>query len=278
MMDKADINYEIQDKEILPIVSAFKEWRRYFAGAAHPISVFTDHKNLEYFTTTKILNWRQSCWVQELAGYDIKILYRPGSANGKPDALYRRSMYRLTRGGGSAEENENQPIHRVLRPDQLVTSEEEPAQVTAIKLRGEPIAISSAKLRAIAVVKFNSWMLEAVVNATNNDAAGQEVYIQAMEGNPSPDTSFEDKALYYKDRLKILDDSQLKKLILEAEPNFNVAGHMGQDKTLELDRRNIILPELEKFIEDYVHSCPECQKNKAAQHSCHSLLQPLELA
>jgi hypothetical protein len=143
-MDKAEINYEIHDKEMLAVVSAFKEWRRYLEGAAHPISVYTDHKNLEYFTTTKILNRRQARWAQELAGYDFKIFYRPGSANGKPDALSRRSEYRPKKGGGSAEENENQPIHRVLRPDQLVTSEGETVQV--MKLRGERIAIPSAKL------------------------------------------------------------------------------------------------------------------------------------
>jgi hypothetical protein len=85
-MDKAEINYEIHDKEMLTIVSMFKKWRRYLVGAAHPISVFTDHKNLEYFITRKILNRRQARWAQELAGYDFQIFYRPGSANGKPDA------------------------------------------------------------------------------------------------------------------------------------------------------------------------------------------------
>jgi hypothetical protein len=74
-MDKAEIIYEINNKEMLAIVSAFKEWRSYFEGAAHPISVFTDHKNLEYFTTTNILNRRQTCWAQELAGFNFKIFY-----------------------------------------------------------------------------------------------------------------------------------------------------------------------------------------------------------
>jgi hypothetical protein len=62
----------------------------------------------------------------------------------------------------------------------------------AMKLRGEPIAISSAKLGAIPVVKFNYWLIEAVVSAANKDAAWQEQYVRVMEGNPSPDISFED--------------------------------------------------------------------------------------
>jgi hypothetical protein len=74
-MVNTKINYEIHDKEMLAIVSAFKEWRRYLKGAAHPISVFTNHKNLKYFTTTKILNQSPVRWAQELAGYDFKIFY-----------------------------------------------------------------------------------------------------------------------------------------------------------------------------------------------------------
>ena len=52
----AEINYEIHDKELLAIVDAFKHWRRYCEGATHQIQVFSDHQNLEYFTTTKVLN------------------------------------------------------------------------------------------------------------------------------------------------------------------------------------------------------------------------------
>jgi hypothetical protein len=225
-----------------------------------------------------ILNRRQDRWAQELAGYNFKIFYQPCSANGKPDALSRRSKYCPEKGGGSAEENENQPIHRFLEPDQLVTSEGETVQVTAMKLRGELIAISSAKLRAIPVVKFNLWLLKAVVSTANSDTAWQEEYVRAMEGNPSPDISFEDKTHYYKGRLWIPDNLQLKKQILEAEHDLKVAGHLGQDKTIELVRRHFFCPEMEKFIKDYVRSCPECQRNKAAHHAHYGLLQPLEFA
>jgi hypothetical protein len=61
--------------------------------------------------------------------------------------------------------------------------------------------ISSAKLKAIPVVKFNSWLLEAVVSASNNNATWQEEYFRAMEGNPSPDISFKDEAFYFKGRM-----------------------------------------------------------------------------
>ena len=45
----AKLNYPIYDKELLAIVAAFRQWRVYLEGAAHPIVVYTDQKNLEYF-------------------------------------------------------------------------------------------------------------------------------------------------------------------------------------------------------------------------------------
>ena len=51
--------YEIYDKEMLAIVKCLKQWRVYLSGAAMQMRVFTDHKNLEYFTMMKVLNKRQ---------------------------------------------------------------------------------------------------------------------------------------------------------------------------------------------------------------------------
>jgi hypothetical protein len=96
----AEINYEIHDKELLVIVDCFKVWRRYLEGAMHTIQVYSDHQNLEYFTTTKVLNWRQARWAQELTGVDFKIFYRPGKQNGKPDALSRHLEFCPEKGGG----------------------------------------------------------------------------------------------------------------------------------------------------------------------------------
>ena len=52
----AELNYQIYDKELLAIVVACEEWHVYLEGAKFPITVYTDHENLVYFTTTKKLN------------------------------------------------------------------------------------------------------------------------------------------------------------------------------------------------------------------------------
>ena len=50
---------DVHDKELLAIFKVFKIWWHYLEGFASPIDVVTDHKNLEYFSTTKILTCQQ---------------------------------------------------------------------------------------------------------------------------------------------------------------------------------------------------------------------------
>ena len=50
-----ELNYDIHDKELLAIFEAFKCWRHYLEGSPTLVDVVTDHKNLEYFSTTKLL-------------------------------------------------------------------------------------------------------------------------------------------------------------------------------------------------------------------------------
>ena len=51
-----ELNYDVHNKKLLAIVDAFEEWRAYLEGSRHLIVVYSDHKNLSYFTTTKKLN------------------------------------------------------------------------------------------------------------------------------------------------------------------------------------------------------------------------------
>jgi len=88
-MNPAERNYDIYDKELLAIVKTLKEFRAELMSVENML-VLTDHKNLEYFTTTKMLNSRQARWAEELAGFDFTITYRPGPLNVRADALTRR--------------------------------------------------------------------------------------------------------------------------------------------------------------------------------------------
>ena len=70
-------NYDTHDKELLAIFEAFRVWRHYLEGARTPIDVVTDHKNLEYFSSTRMLTRRQVRWSKYLSlGTNTDLLIR----------------------------------------------------------------------------------------------------------------------------------------------------------------------------------------------------------
>jgi hypothetical protein len=91
-MNPQECNYEIYDKELLAIVKAFEEWRPGLAGTdpAKSVTVYSDHRALEYFMTTRVLNRRQARWSEFLSEFQFKIEYRPGRQGANPDSLTRR--------------------------------------------------------------------------------------------------------------------------------------------------------------------------------------------
>jgi hypothetical protein len=59
-LTNAEINYQVYDKKLLAIITAFEQWRPYLAGAQHRVQVLIDHKNLLYFTTIRTSNRHQA--------------------------------------------------------------------------------------------------------------------------------------------------------------------------------------------------------------------------
>ena len=83
----AELNYDVHDKELLAIFEAFKAWCHYLEGSTFPVDVITDHKNLEYFSTTKLLSRWQARWSEYLCAFNLVIRFQPGCLGTKPDAL-----------------------------------------------------------------------------------------------------------------------------------------------------------------------------------------------
>ena len=234
--------------------------------------MFSDHQNLEYFTTTKVLNRRQACWAQELARVDFRIYYWPGSQNGKPDALSRRSEYRPEKGG-----IENQPISTILQEGHFGGRQ------------GHSLICSSARLASLPNRKWSKEFLATIVREGKRDQEYGETRKRKesglvesapkvrkdREGKEDSEIRLQDDLLYRKGKLWIPEGAI--RSVLESEHDTKVAGHMGQDKTIEIIRRNFWWPRMNERIIDYVRSCAECQKNKSARHAPYRLSSPLEL-
>ena len=114
-MAPAELNYQVHDKEMLAIVRSFGHWRPELQGSPQQIKVYTDHKALEYFMSTKQLNSRQARWAELLAEYSFTIMYRRGKENVAADALSRRDQDL----GPHAKLKAHLRTKALLQPDQV---------------------------------------------------------------------------------------------------------------------------------------------------------------
>ena len=60
LLNKAERNYEIHNREILAIIRCLDKWRHLLEGAQSKFKIWSDHKNLEYFMSSQKLNQRQA--------------------------------------------------------------------------------------------------------------------------------------------------------------------------------------------------------------------------
>ena len=84
-----ELNYDTHNKELLAIFEAFHIWRHYLEGSSIPIDMVMDHKNLEYFSTTKVLTCHQACWSEYLTQFNLVICFCPGHLCTKHNSLTR---------------------------------------------------------------------------------------------------------------------------------------------------------------------------------------------
>jgi len=89
-LSESEERYEVHDKELLAIVKALQDWRPYLADTEKSIQIYTDHKNLRNFATTKQLNQWQVCWAEQLVNYEFQIHYKKSNENSEADALSRQ--------------------------------------------------------------------------------------------------------------------------------------------------------------------------------------------
>jgi hypothetical protein len=224
-----ECNYEIYDKELMAIVHAFKEWQPELEGVSHPIKVLSDHKNLEYFMTTKLLNHRQTCWAEYLSRFNFKIVYRPGKARAKPDSLTHRSGD-LPQGGD----------------DRLV--EQHKAMLKLHNLSDE-LQLWEAVLAAP-----HSALSQDILKATQTNPFAQRIITALFEGKQHSrvitlsECQVHNGCLYYQHCLYVPTDVTLRLRIIQNNHDIPAAGHPRRARTLDLIRQHYFWPTLRKDV------------------------------
>jgi len=140
------------------------------------------------------------------------------------------------------------------------------------RLRQEYVLMSSAIISQGEMKTFEVDFIATVVEASERDqewtVRKRELGRLESEGKEFPKNWIKkDGLLYYKNRLYIPNDEGLQKTIAKGCHDSQVAGHFGQEKTVEIVTRDLYWKGLTAWINDYVRSCDECQHNKSPRHA-----------
>ncbi|QRW21868.1 Retrotransposable element Tf2 protein [Rhizoctonia solani] len=227
----AEKNYDTHDKELLAIICSFKYWRIFLEGTLHPVTVFTDHCNLEYWKESQTFDCRHARWHLLLAGYNFQIVYCLGKQSGKPDALLQCSDHANI-----------PPATQTMLPTPifanvaLVTPEKElQCQIEA--------ALDQDK------------SLEEILQFLQNESKAPPSIKRAFK-----DYQMEAGLLFYQGRIVVPDVGTLRTELLCIYHDSPLAGHLGRQWTLELISRVYYWPGIHSDTYWHMDSCETCQR------------------
>src|SRR6201996_2007898 len=240
-----ELNYDTHDKEALAIFDAFTVWRHYLEGSVLPVDVVTDHKNLEYFAMTKILTRRQVRWSEYLCRFNMVIRFRPGRLGDKLDALTRRWDVYPKEG----DKHYGQLNPHNFRP--IFSSEQLSASLRATILE-------ESTLWATFVMDINKLHADILAHLPDDPAAVAGINAAASGKSPrwTTDTSGH---LRYDGRIYVPlisgKSTELRTRVLQHKHDHILSGHFGQNRTLDLVRRDYTWPECRTFVKVFCSSC-----------------------
>lgn len=274
----AECNYEIYDKELLAIIKCLEEWRPELQGTQKPFEVLTDHKNLQFFMTTKALNQRQVRWSEFLSRFNFQITYRPGARAIRPDALSRR---REDRPAGEDDDDRLKHRKRVMLPYNrfdtaalehlLNEGGESLAQVLLLPATDRPI--DELIDEAYATDMLSQAMITCLQDPTSRQwsPSVRDAGLRIAFG----DCKVVGKRVYYRDRLFVPPNSELRTQVIYRAHSSGPGGHPGRTKTVDLLNRTYWWPRMSKEVRAYVKACELCIRTKTPRTAPPGFLQPL---
>ncbi|RAL60329.1 hypothetical protein DID88_000105 [Monilinia fructigena] len=218
----AECNYEIYDKELLAIIKSMEEWRPELQGSQQEFEILTDHKNLEYFTTTKALNHEKS------ADALSRKRDRPNFATGDDERLKNRERIVLPADKFDIDlYNELKAGIHLAPTDLVVPAEDKPID----ELIDDAYRRSDMAHQLIAAIEDHHVRKWPVEFRKTLRVAMQDCYVA-------------NNRIYYRERLWIPPDDELKVQIIYRMHSSGPAGHPGRTKTIDLVSRTYWWPQM----------------------------------
>jgi hypothetical protein len=251
----AEQNYDTYDRELLAIVVAMKQWRHHLEGARYTIMIQCDHKNLEYFQTSKVLSRRQAHWAEILSAYDYKNEHLEGTKN-PADGPSRRPDY---------EQGYERPSARLL-----ATASHQYLFANAFEIK----PIEKDLLAEITEAQGTDQLAMDVLRKI----AGRHVteHVTQDAATTEDDWTVSAGAMTHQGRVYVPDSPGLRARVTALHHDNPESGHFGALKTVEIISRNFYWPALPTSVRQYIAGCEVCHRIKAARHPRYGVNIPIE--
>ncbi|WVZ64130.1 hypothetical protein U9M48_013696 [Paspalum notatum var. saurae] len=231
---KHEVNYPTHDLELLAVVYSLKKWRHYLLG--NTCHIFTDHESLKYIFTQPELNMRQRRWLELIKDYDLEVHCHPGKANVVADALSRKAHCNFI---------EARPTVRVLCCE-----------------------IGEIEMPTVLEAEFYNLVLEPTIKdqiiAAQKQDKGMAHVRDGLDEKKRACVTLDDQGvLWFKNRLVVPKDMELRKKILDEAHTSMFTMHLGSNKMYQDLKPKFWWTCMKREIAKYVSECDVCQRVKA---------------
>jgi transposase InsO family protein len=269
-MQPAELNYDIHDKEMLAIILSLGEWRAELEGLQHiPFLIYSDHRSLEYFMTTKKLSARQARWAEYLSQYHFKLSYRSGKSNERADVLTRRP-------DDVASQSRVIDAHRT----QILLPRDKIADEVIEDLQLAPIQATS-----LYSIGNSPDSIELVDRLLVANRAAPELEELRVKARTEADTLWKlrdglllrDGKLYVPDG-QLTPEIPLRTALIREAHEQPLSGHPGHAKLRRLIQSRYYWPNQGKDIDRYCNNCHACRRAHVPRDKKPGLLHPLPVS